>query len=312
MTYAANGLIEATDYNNIVGGNPTDVAGTFNRVWAVGQNDRGWGQTAISQVSALSVITAPQWATLINNLNNAYRHTISTAGTGIAAPVTGDRILFISTLTGYVTDVYNSRLNTTTTGTAEIYSGSSSFSAAGGVAGSTTITRTITFSSVDQCRYFFNAGGRFSFVVTSVTNNDGTTRSASIVTLARTNFESKLIRSRSAQARTGTGGTSVTDVTGSGFYNLTTGYTTFTQIYGQTYPYTADYIQYQVLTNGTAGSYGGNGNVITLRFYAFSGTTGTGPSPTSDPMNVTINYIVYAFYPSTSYLSNSWGTATIA
>jgi len=312
MTYAAGGLIEATDYNNIVGGNPTDTAGTFNRVWAVGQNDRGWGQTAVSQVSAGSTVTAAQWATLINNLNNAYRHTISTGGTGISAPVTGGTILFISTLTGYITDVYNSRLNHNSASTVSTYAGSSSFSAAGGSAGSTTITRTITFSSVDQCRYFWNAGGAISFEVSSVTNNDGTTRSASIVTLARTNFLRKVLKARSAEARAGTGGTSVTDVTGSGFYNLTTGYTTFTQIYGQTYPYTADYVQYSVLTNGTAGSYGGNGNVITVRFIAYSGTTGTGPSPTSDPMNVTINYNVTVVYPSVSYISNTWGTGVIA
>lgn len=312
MTYAQFGLIEASDYNNIVGGNPTDVAGTFNRVWAVGQNDRGWGQTAVSQVSALSQVTAPQWATLINNLNNAYRQTISTGGTGLSAPVTGDTIFFISTLTGYVTDVFNNRLTATGTGTTTTYTNSASFSAAGGVAGQTTITRTVTFSSVDQTRYFWNAGGRITFDVTSVTNNDGTTRSGSIVTLANTNFNAKTILARSSLARTGTGGTSVTDVTGSGFYNLTTSYATYTQIFGQTYPYTGDYVDLSILTNGTAGSYSGNGNVITLRFIAVSGSAGTGPSPTSDPMNVTINYTITVTYPSTSYLSNSWGTATIA
>lgn len=312
MTYAAGGLIEATDYNNIVGGNPTDVAGTFNRVWAIGQNDRGWGQTAISQVSALSVITAPQWATLINNLNNAYRQTISTGGTGLTAPVTGDRILFISSLTGFVTDVFNNRLTATGTGTTTTFSSSASFSAAGGVQGSTTITRTITFSSVDQCRYFWNAGGRITFDVTSVTNVDGTTRSGSMVTLCNTNFNAKTTLARSSLARTGTGGAVTNDTTGSGFYNLITSYQTFCKIFGQTYPYSGDYIEYNLLTNGTAGSYGGNGNVITMQFIAVSATTGSGPSPTSDPMSVTINYTITVTYPSTSYLSNSWGTATIA
>jgi hypothetical protein len=295
-----------------VGGNPTDVAGTINRVWGTGSNDRGYGQTAISQVSTGGVVTGSQWATLINNLNSAYRHNTGTAGTGLTAPVTGNTILFISTLSGYITDIFNNRLSATGTGTTTTFSSSYSQSAAGGVSSTGSATRTVTFSSVDQCRYFWNAGGTITFDVTSVTNNDGTSRSGSIVTLANTNFNAKTVRARSAAARTGTGGASVTDVTASGFYNLTTSYTTFVSIAGQTYPYTGDSLLYQLLTNGTAGSNAGNGNVITLFFQTTSGTTGTGPSPTSDPMNVTVNYTITVTYPSTTYLTNSWGTATIA
>jgi hypothetical protein len=312
MTYAQGGLIQAADYNGLVGGNPTDVAGTLNRVWGVGQNDRGYGQTAVSQVSAGATVTGSQWASLINNLNSAYRHNTNSSGTGLAAPTTGNTILFISTLSGYITDIYNNRLSTTGSGTTTTFSSSYSQSAAGGVSSTGSATRTVTFSSVDQCRYFWNAGGTITFDVTSVTNNDGTSRSGSIVTLANTNFNAKTVRARSAAARTGTGGASVTDVTASGFYNLTTSYTTFVSIAGQTYPYTGDSLLYQLLTNGTAGSYSGNGNVITLFFQTTSGTTGTGPSPTSDPMNVTVNYTITVTYPSTTYLTNSWGTATIA
>jgi hypothetical protein len=312
MTYALGGLIQAADYNGLVGGNPTDVSGTINRVWSTGTNNRGWGQTAISQVSTGGVVTGPQWATLINNLNSAYRHCISTAGTGLTAPVTGDNIRFISTLSGYINDIFTNRVNTTGTGTTTTFSSSYSQSAAGGASSTGSATRTVTFASVDQCRYFWNAGGTITFDVTSVTNNDGTVRSGSIVTLANTNFNAKTIRATNAAARTGTGGAAVTDVTASGFYNLTTGYTTFVSIAGQTYPYTGDSVLYQILTNGTAGSNAGNGNVITLYFQTVSGSTGTGPSPTSDPMNVTVNYTITVTYPSTSYLSNTWGTATIA
>lgn len=317
MTYAQFGLIEASDYNNIVGGNPTDVAGTFNRVWGVGQNDRGWGQTAVSQVSALSQVTAPQWATLINNLNNAYRHTISTGGTGLSAPVTGDTIYFISTLTGYVTDVYNSRLNTTSTGSTT--SGSYSFGlvASSGGVGDFTATRNIAFASIDQFRYFWNAGGRVTFDVTSVTNNDGTGRSGSMVTLANTNFNAKTVLARSCLARTGTGGVVVTDVTASGFYTLPNDIvgpilpTTYCEITGNTYPYTGDYVKLTAsVTGGGSGSYGGNGTTLRLYFRTYSSTTGS--SFVNDSLNVTINYTVTVTYPQTSYLSNSWGTATIS
>jgi hypothetical protein len=312
MTYAVGGLIQAADYNNLVGGNPTDVAGTLNRVWAIGQNDRGYGQTAVSQISTGNTVTAAQWASLLNNLNNAYRHSTNTSGTGLTAPTTGTIILFISTLSGYITDIFNNRLSATSTGSTTTGTYSYGQSAAGGSAATGSATRTVTFSSVDQCRYFWNAGGRITFDVTSVSNNNGSARSGSIVTLANTNFNAKTVLARSAQTRTGTGGASVTDVTASGFYNLTTGYTTFFSCNGQTYPYTGDSCQFRLLTNGTAGSYGGNGNVITLYFETVSGSAGTGPTPTSDPLDVTVNYSITVTYPSTSYLSNSWGTATIA
>lgn len=310
MTYASGGLIQAADYNNIVGGDPTDVAGTINRVWGVGQNDRGYGQTAVSQVSAGATVTAAQWASLINTLNNAYRHNTNTSGTGLSAPTAGNTIQFISTLTGYVTDIYNNRLSTTGTGSTTSYSGSAGISAAGGSAGSTSIDRTVTFSSIDQCRYFWNAGGSVLFDVTSVSNNNGTARSGSMVTLANTNFNAKTLFAQRAGARTGTGGIVGADVTATGWYSLGTLSTYGCAISGQTYPYTEDNIELLYRTNGGAGSYGGNGNILYIRFNAVSGSAGTS-TPTLDPIDVTINYTVTVTYPSTAYLSNSWGTATI-
>lgn len=311
MTYASGGLIQATDYNNIVGSNPTDVAGTINRVWGTGQNDRGYGQTAITQVSAGNTVTAAQWASLINTLNNAYRHNTSTGGTGLAAPTAGTLITFISSLTGYVTDIYTNRLNATGTGTTTTYTNSFSIIASGGSAGTGSASRTITFSSIDQFRYFWNAGGSITFDVTSVTNNDGTARSGSMVTLANTNFNAKTIFARRQGARTGTGGIVSTDITATGMYELGVLFTYGCVITGNTYPYTGDNVELLYRTNGGAGSYGGNGSIFYLVFNATSGSAGTGPSPTSDPINVTINYTVTVTYPSTTYLTNSWGTATI-
>jgi hypothetical protein len=311
MTYAQGGLIQAADYNGLVGGNPTDVAGTLNRVWAVGQNDRGYGQTAVSQVSAGATVTGPQWASLINNLNSAYRHNTNTSGTGLVAPTTGNTILFISTLSGYLTDIYNNRL-TASTGSITTGSYNFSMSAAGGTAVSGQGTRTVSWSSADNARYFWNAGGSVALEVTSVTNNNGTSRSASMVTLARTNFLRKTFYARRAAARAGTGGIVNYDYTTSyGFYELTTTYRNYTRLDGNTYPYTGDYVFIRILTNGTAGSYGGNGTQITINFYCYSDSTGTS-TPTADPIDVTVNYNVTAVYPSASYLSNTWGTATIA
>ena len=51
MSYAQNGLIEATDFNTLVGGNPETGANKLNTVWATGGTTAGYGQTAVSQVA---------------------------------------------------------------------------------------------------------------------------------------------------------------------------------------------------------------------------------------------------------------------
>ena len=43
MSYAQNGLIEATDFNTLVGGNPETGANKLNTVWATGGTTAGYG-----------------------------------------------------------------------------------------------------------------------------------------------------------------------------------------------------------------------------------------------------------------------------
>ena len=56
MTYAQYGTIQATDYNTLVGGDPTTTSGTLNAVWAIGGNDKGYGQTALGNVNVGAVV----------------------------------------------------------------------------------------------------------------------------------------------------------------------------------------------------------------------------------------------------------------
>ena len=51
MAYIQFGLIEASDYNNMVGGNPTTTPNTLNTVWATGGGQAGYGQISISNVA---------------------------------------------------------------------------------------------------------------------------------------------------------------------------------------------------------------------------------------------------------------------
>ena len=312
MAYSQGGLIDAADYNGFIGTSPSSTANKLNTVWAVGNGNAGYGQTAIAQVSSAGLVTATQWATMINNLNSARTHQ-SGSGSGISAVTSGSTVNYLSTLSTNITTAYTNRSTfnaqgTTTTGSVF----SPNFTAVNQLAASTfNITRTATFASADQARYFFNAGGQLNFVVTSTTNGDSTSRSSDLVTLMSTNFVSKpAFRSASASAHTGTGGTVNTDSTTIGYFNLTTSYQTLTKITSATSGYTGDYVELDVKSNGVQGSNADVGTVITFYVTIYSAArTGTA---FNDTINITPNHRIDIVYPETTNLTNSWGTVTIA
>jgi len=75
MSYAQFASIDASDFNTLVGGNPTTTSGTLNAVWATGGGAFGYGQTALANVSAGNTVAATgQWATLVANTASAATH----------------------------------------------------------------------------------------------------------------------------------------------------------------------------------------------------------------------------------------------
>jgi hypothetical protein len=310
MTYSSGGLIQASDFNNLVGAAAgTQGGGTqLNPVWATGRGNYGYGQTAVSNVSISGTVAATNWASLINTLNSARIHQTS-SGSGISAPTAGTTISYLSTLTSAIATAATNRISSSSTGTTTSLSKSVTMSAAANVSSTGTITFTVTFPSVDQARYFFNAGGRLTLGYSAFTNTGGTARGTSIQTLAQTNFSSKPIYSTSYGNRTGTGGTLVTDTTTGGYYGLSTTPTQDFRVNSTSY-YTGDYFAVNYSTNGTTGSYAANGNVLTITVNAFSATTGS--TEPADTINVTLTMLLTAVYPETTNLTNSWGTVTIS
>ncbi len=74
MSYAQFSSIDATDFNTLVGGNPTTTSGTLNAVWATGGGTTGYGQTAVANVAAGQTVAATsQWASLVTNTANSER-----------------------------------------------------------------------------------------------------------------------------------------------------------------------------------------------------------------------------------------------
>jgi len=328
MAYSQGGLIAAADYNGFVGTSPSSTANTINTIWAAGNGQYGYGQTAVSQVSGTGLITATQWASAINTLNSIKTHQTG-SGTGIGAPTSGSLVAYLSTFSGAISTAYSSALSFNSQGstvTGAVFSPAETYTNLQAAA-TFTITRTITFASGDQARYFFNSGGQINFVITGVTNNDGTSRSGDMVTLLATNLASvNKIVALAAGGRTGTGGTVVLN-NPPYYYSLTTSPQTAINITSTTSGYTSDYITLATQSNGAQGSNGDKGSVVTVVLTMYSAARPTLPAPPANPpgtgttttntvvndtINVTVSHRIDVVYPETTNLSNVWGAVTIS
>jgi hypothetical protein len=312
MTYAQYGSIAASDFNTLVGGNPVTTSGTLNAVWATGGTTAGYGQTAVANVATGATVAAPgQWASLVTNTANSATHQ-GTSITSVTAPATGGTITYLSAIPTNLTTIYNSRLNAATQGstTANSATYGSTWSQA------LTFTHTITFASGDAARYFFNAGGQLkitcshanttagiNLLLNNLASNVGTVvmsaPTSGSVTIAGTSYN--------GITKVGGGGNAPTISSGSGYFAMTTtNATCFTQT-ASTGPsgYLATFIRVLARSNGTQGSNGDAGSVITINTIwdevPDGLTAGTGSTTT-----VTI------VPPENVYLPTaSWGTPTV-
>jgi hypothetical protein len=323
MTYSVGGLIQATDYNGFVS---TTSGANVNATWSTGTTNAGWGQTALGTVSAGGTVTATQWASLVQTITNMGSQTGTTI-TSRTQPVTGNVIAVLANVSTDITNCYTNRGNATNSGTAYgTFSGSTSKTTATGSGNATwtiTFTHTITFPSADQARYFWNAGGivkiQYGKSSTGTDHDDdwntfaGQCGSINITGGAQT---------IAGQAYTGTtriggsGGTQTTLATATGWYNLTTSPTTIFQLNNVTAPYQPEYIR----TTATATS----STVLTLVTTWFDDGTGvvgstsniSGGTATSSPSTTITGTapttLVTYIPPSTTFLTNTWGTPSIA
>ena len=327
MAYSTGGIIEATDYNTFVG----NTTAGLNRVWGQGAGDAGWGQTSISTVSQGGTVTATQWATLVANLATSGSQTSSTI-TSRTQPVAGNIISVLANVSTDITTVTTNRGNAAGSGTiSSTWTGSTAKTSATGSGGSSwtiTFTHTITFPSADQARYFWNAGGlvRLDMSKTSTgTDNDPDWNSflGTIGTLfisGRVNGAAQTINGTSYTGftRSGGSGTPSPNLTTTGWYSLTAGAaaTTMWQLNATTAPYTGDYIRVTAAKNAGATTL----TFVTTWFSAGDGNPGastniSGGSDTASPFSAfgTAPAVLCRFIPpATTYLSNTWGTPTVA
>lgn len=327
MTYTSGSLIEAADYNGFVSSSANNV----NAIWSTGSGDKGYGQTAIANVSVGGTVTATQWASLVNTLASLGSHQGTTI-TSRTAPVAGDIINILANVATDINNITTNRGNAAASGAEyTTFSGTTSKTTntgSGTTAWTITFTHTITFASADAMRYFFNAGGRIKWQ-TSKTST-GTVADTEWNDLANTlvgdifitgGTGTQVISGTSYTGTTISGGTGTPNIllTTTGFYDLTTTPTNIYRQFADTAPYTGQYINIAASVNSNSAP-----TVMTLTTTwvdpggASVGSTDviTGGTATSSPFSsfgTAPATVVTYFPPSTTYLTTaSWGTPTIA
>lgn len=315
MTYAQGSLIEAADYNNIIGANGSIDTSTFHAVWAWGANSRGYGQTPISTVASGSTVTATQWATLVNNINSANLHIRNTTS-GLTANTAGQVIGHSGGLPTIITWQNQDRmLFATNSAVIANHNSLTAYSAWTSGETSADIQRSfganVAFESPDKARFFFNAGGRLKFNITATA--DTVTRSSATrqlieqmggIALFGANTNGNILgNSSSSTWNSGTG-------TALGYYGLTIANTNVAVKTATTASYTSDKAWLAVRTNGTVGSFNDNGTIVSF-WCTINSTAGTGAVSINDSLSVTPTVTVDVSYPEVTNLSNTWGAVTV-
>ncbi len=318
MAYSQGGLIQAADVNGFIRNNTTN----FNRIWGdtTGTGNFGYGQnTTTNQLSAANVavvnniVNVNPWQTLVASMVTAGAHQGTTVSL-TPAPAVGGLIQFLTNLSANLTSLENNRLNASSQGSSTSATGSR------GSAWGTeiTFTATVSFSSNNAARYFFNCGGqiRLSMAHSTQANTVNTLVSdlcgdlGTIVlssggcTIAGTTYTGITKIGGSSPSGTSTN-------TGLGFYSLTSGaQTVHTQSSDLTYMGGG----YPVATtNYTTNSriyitaaYNGSGTITLTARVDVSSDIGGNKVNAGTTCTCTVNP------PETTNLTNSWGTPTVS
>jgi len=295
MTYATGGLIEASDYNSFV----TSV----NAIWGTSSGDSGYGQAnTLTTVSPAGSITATQWINLIDRVNSMREHQ-SGVSSGLTSPIAGDVIAYLSTLNSQLSSINTNRLSNTGSGfAADSLGGVKTLSNSSGFDTTRTQEFSITFSSYNQMRYFFNTGG---FVSITATNSalTGNTKSTNFQSLCDAFGTTRIYAQLSEKS--GGSGTLSTSNTAYGFYDLDT----------------TDQLIFRQYSTTTTGGY--NSNYISSFARVNSNTVPTvirlkivlqddAADVTDDTVSGTVRTDCTARASGVAYVANVWGSQTSA
>jgi len=311
MTYSAGNTILDDDYNIFATGN---AAGTgdqsvanINSIIGVGGQEFGYGQgTEVPPVTAGTNITATSWTTLLTRNATLASHQ-GTSITSITNPSAGNTIEAYAALQANITATFNGKMNAAASGSDASVSSVTTTS----WNTSSVLTKTFTFASRNQLRYFFNAGGliRLSWSRTGGTASSQNTAWSDTLTAAGTIVISGIGASKTIA---GVAYTGITKIGGSGTTRtLLTGTGVMSPIasseqllYDQIPPSGYGDNEIQVY-----GSIPVNGTVLTLKTDLSDDYTPPDPG-SPDLVDGTLTQVSTIRPPSTTHLTASWGTVT--
>jgi len=306
MTYASGNQILDSDYNGFIN--------QVNPVFGVGAGDSGYGNSPIlASAAAGTPITATQWASLLSRISTMASHQGTTLSS-ISTPTVGVPISAHAQLTSNITGVVNSRRNAIASGT-DITTGGVGQRTTGWV-NSVTMQYTITFTTANAARHFFNAGGmiRMNFSrsggVAHAKNADWTALCTACGTVVVTGGGHASIAGTpySGTNKLGGSGSPTTLLLTTGYHQLAAGYQTlFVQrstnpIYGGYSLYSANRIEVRALRNA---------NTVLVQVVFIDDAPDTSPVPL-DIVDGTLQTTMILRPPSTTHLTNSWGTPSMS
>ena len=317
MTYSAGNTILDDDYNTFANG--TGGLAGLNPVWSNGLGSTyGWGQSGdIASVAAGATVTATQWTNLLNRMNTIADHENTTI-TAITNPSAGDTIAAYSALQTNIDAVYANRLNAHANGTDLTTNGTTTTTSTWSTSAIT--EKTITFGSADEKKYFFNAGGhiRMSFSLTGGSDAKSadwasllTATGTIVLACTGTNPANIIIAGTTYNGTTkiGGSGTPVTIASTTGNNQLSGINTLIFKQYSTAYLYSANFIQIQAkAASSTAITF-----TVGLYDDAADETAPAGTGGTGDDLDIvdgTLTMTTIIRPPSTTYISNTWGTPT--
>jgi hypothetical protein len=310
MTYASAGTVEANDFNN--------RANTVNAIWGTGSGSNGYGQsTTISTVAGSSTqnVAASDWATLTTRLNSLTNHQSGTGTLATGFYTAGNLITYWANVDTALSSIQTNKLlfNSTRATAIPTALGGPLMSSSGGWTTSNTNEFSVTFTSTDTVRYFFNAGGIITFYLSQAGGVN--TKSTDWATFF-TNTIGTISFGSNYCSRSGTGGDqgsatpggSPTLNTSVGFHSLTTSYQTLFAI-GSTsasVDYGNNYITIEAKVGGAL--YGTGSNIVSFRVIMFDAAADVN----ADLVDGTTALYVGMTPPEVSNLANTWSFPTAA
>ena len=306
MSYSSGGLIQASDYNTIAwgttgGGTYTASPSNLAYVWGTGSGRYGYGQstTAFTQLSAGTTVTATQWTGVFGAVNTAASHQGASAASLPSSVTAGTTITFLSATATALANI-NGNVGAVsgalTDSSATTYTGPTTWQT------STTVTHTVTFSSGDTARYFFNAGGKLKLSFSVPTGNARANEWNDTASQCGT-----IVIGYQNTTKSGGSGTPTTllNATNGGYWNTTTGGVVHFKQFADTAPYTTNYIQ---VTGTWSGSPSNSGYPVLTLTTVFADAY---DNTFQQDVGVAASASLVVSSPPTTYLSNTWGTPTV-